>query len=90
MTQAQREIAELLRDLQRPAELIAVNAGLPLEEVKVWLKSGRWPGLRQGRLFDPNGLSPRPTIKPATVGHSHGLYLFANPTGKSDTTCNPL
>ncbi len=77
MTSSQRENAELLKSLCRPAEVIAANAGLPLEIVQNFLKTGKWPGPRQGRLFDPSGMSPRPsTTKPATVGHSHGLHLF--------------
>ncbi len=80
MTPAQRETAELLRSLDRPAELIAVNAGIPVEIVRAWLRSGRWPKStpKQQTLFDATGLSPRPeTMKPATVGHSHGLHLFS-------------
>ena len=81
MTPAQREVAELLHDLKRPAELIAVNSGIDLPTIKAWLRTGRWPksSPRQGRLFDPSGLSPRPsTTKPAdtNTGNS-GLHLFA-------------
>ena len=89
MTPAQRETAELLKSLGRPAELIAANTGIPVEIVKAWLKSGKWLGPRQGRLFDPTGYSPRPsTTQPATASQgNHGLRLFAqDPTGKSDTT----
>ena len=76
MTTAQRADAELLRSLGRPAEVISANTGLSLAVVKDWLRTGRCPGPRQKTLFDRDGLSPRPTTKPATVGHSHGLSLF--------------
>ena len=78
MADSQREIAELLRSLGRPPELIAVNVGMPLATIKAWLRTGRWPGPthRQGRLFDPSGYSPRPTTKPATTASGHGLHLF--------------
>ncbi len=61
MTPAQRQDAELLRDLGQPAELISVNVGLPLAVVRSWLRTGRWPGPRQGRLFDPSGYSLSPS-----------------------------
>ena len=79
MTVSQRETAELLRSLDRPAELIAINAGIDMDAVQHWLKTGKWPSPRQGRLFDPTGLSPRlSTTKPTvtTLGNS-GLSLFA-------------
>ena len=76
---AQREVAELLKSLGRPAEAIIANTGLPLEIVQNWLKTGKWPGPRQGRLFDPTGLSPRPeTTQPvATDERDHGLRVFS-------------
>ena len=81
MTPAQREVAELLHDLKRPAELIAVNSGIDLPTIKAWLRTGRWPksSPRQGRLFDPTGLSPRPpATQPAiATGRNSGLNLFA-------------
>ena len=73
------EAARLLRDLGRPAEAIAANAGLRLEIIQNWLKTGKWPGPRQGRLFDPIGYSPRPeTAQPvATDERDHGLRVFS-------------
>ncbi len=67
-TAQQREIADLLHDLGRPAELIAINAELPLEVVRAWLKSGKWPAdSRQKTLFNA-GASPRETTQPAIAG----------------------
>lgn len=85
MTPAQIETAELLRDLRRPAEMIAANAGIPVEIVKAWLRSGRWPKSTptQLALFDA-GATSRETTKPMTVGHSHGLHLFARDAGGQD------
>ncbi len=79
MTSSQREIAELLKSLGRPAEVIAVNAGLDIEVVTTWLATGKWPGPRRRRLFDPTGYSPRPeTAQPvATDERDHGLRVFA-------------
>lgn len=91
MTRQQREDAELLRDLGRPAEIISANSGLPLDEVRAWLASGRWPGPRQGQLFDPSGLSPRSEMaKPVTnLRDGHGLRLFASDTaGRPGTEFN--
>ena len=94
MTPAQRETAELLKSLGRPAELIAANTGIPVEIIKNWLRSGRWPGPRQQTLFDATGISPRPqTAQPvATDERDHGLRVFAQiPAGRPDnTTSNPL
>jgi hypothetical protein len=69
MTPAQRADAELLRDLGRPAGIISANTSLPLEIVRAWLKSGRWPesAPTQLGLFNA-GTSPRVTTKPATTG----------------------
>ncbi|RLS51880.1 MAG: hypothetical protein DWH91_17930 [Planctomycetota bacterium] len=95
MTPEQREAAELLRDLQtdpkRAAIVIAANTGLPLEFVQVWLKTGRWPVPRlvQRSLFDA-GDSPQEATKPTTTASGQGLHRLFNPTGKSDTTRNPL
>ena len=79
MTPAQRADAELLRGLGRPAELIAVNTGLPLETVQHWLRTGLWPGPRQKTLFDASGWGIRPsTTQPATASRgNYGLSLFA-------------
>ncbi len=88
MTENQREIADLLHDLGRPVDIIAINAELPIEVVRAWLKSGRWPVVdRQGTLFNGAGASPRETTKPATSLRSgHGLRLFASDSaGRPDT-----
>ena len=80
MTESQREIAELLRSLCRPPELIAANSQIALPTIKAWLRTGRWPGPRQGRLFDPTGMSPRPepTNQPAiATGRNSGLIHFS-------------
>ena len=78
MTPAQIEIASLLKDLGRPPEMIAANAGIPVEIVKAWLRTGRWPKSTstQKSLFEA-GASPRETTKPATTASGHGLHLFA-------------
>ncbi len=88
-TAQQRENAELLRDLGRPAEAIAANAELPIEVVKAWLRSGKWPAVdKQRTLFDIAGASPRETTKPVTnLRTSHGLHLFAiSPGGNPVST----
>ena len=79
MTGHQREIAELLRDLGKPAELIATQAQMPVDHVREWLGSGAW----KPRLFDAGEL-PREMTQPArTLGGYRGLSLFSrDPVGK--------
>ena len=92
MTPAQQQIAELLRDLKRPADVIAANAELPLSDVKSWLRSGRWPAInRQRTLFEmAGGNSPRESTKPTTAPKgNHGLSLFSNPAGRPVTMSHP-
>lgn len=85
MTDSQRENAELLKALGRPADVIAVNTGLPLEAVRAWLRTGRWPVPRQMTLFDRDGYSPRPeTAQPvATDERDHGSRVFAAAGGQN-------
>lgn len=89
----QQQIAGLLRSLNRPAEIIAANAQLPIEDVKAWLKSGKWPAVSPSRsLFDVAGEgTPREVEKPgSTLKSSPGLRLFSNPTGKSENSTATL
>ncbi len=89
-TAQQREIAELLRDLGRPAEAIAANAELPVAVVRAWLRSGRWPAVdRQRALFELAGDSPRETTQPVTASKGNrGLSLFASDSAGRPNTDN--
>ena len=76
---AQREVAELLKSLGRPAEAISANSQIDQPTIKAWLRTGLWPGPRQKTLFDASGWSPRPsTTQPAAAtDRNSGLNLFA-------------
>lgn len=77
MNSHQQEIAELLRDLGKPAEMIAIQAQMPVDRVREWLGTGVWK-LRQPSLFDAGALPPQKTTQPAsTLGGNRGLCLFA-------------
>lgn len=78
MTARQLENCVLLRDLKKPVELISIQAELPVESVKRWLRSGAGKAL-QLSLFDRDGWSPRPeTTQPvATNERDHGLRIFS-------------
>ena len=92
MTGQQQGNAELLRDLGQPAELIAINAELPLEIVKVWLKTGKWPVPDKQQVFGFDaGDQPREKPKPVTsLRSSHGLQQFAcDPAGRPDANGHP-
>jgi hypothetical protein len=77
MTARQQEIAQLLRDLGKTPELIAIQTELPVDRIKDWLKTGVWK-VRQRTLFDAGEVEPRETQKPAiTVAGNRGLQLFS-------------
>ena len=77
MTPAQRADAVLFRELGRPAEAISANTGIPVEIVKAWLRTGRWPKSTQKTLFDA-GDSTRETNQPAiATGRNSGLIHFS-------------
>lgn len=77
MTVNQQEIAELLCDLKRPAEAIAANSGIPVETVKTWLKSGKWPAVNTQRsLFELAGEPPLKRRNPQPLRAVTGFISF--------------
>ena len=89
MTDSQRDNAELLKALGRPADAIAANSSVPVKVVKAWLKSDKWPesAQMQQKLFDATGFVTRPkATKPSVPEERRGLHLFSNPRGKPEFT----